>query len=134
MTRHLNGSMHQKSSPAAAALIHSCVLSAEVVLKLVKPFAHTNKPPESSKAERNLITALISTFPLITCHSCRTGEASVEAALTMKVLVVLLGLITATFLSGKGADREEGRELGQGLIVGYHPQNSQEYQLLQRLH
>ena len=100
--------MHQKSSPAAAALIHSCVLSAEVVLKLVKPFAHTNKPSEATKAERNLITTLISTSPQITCHNCRTGDATVEVVLTMKVFVVLLGLITATFLSGKGA--EGGRE------------------------
>ena len=46
-TRHSDSSTHQKSSPAAAALIHSCVLSAEVVLKLVKPFAHTNNPPEA---------------------------------------------------------------------------------------
>ena len=57
-----------------------------------------------------------------------------EVVLTMKVLVVLLGLITATFLSGKGAEREEERELGQGLTVGYHQHNLQEYQLLQRLH
>ena len=76
----------------------------------MKPFAYTNKHPEATKADPNLITALISTSPQITCHSCRTGVATVEVVLTMKVLVVLLGLITATFLSGKGADREEGKE------------------------
>ena len=66
---------------------------------------------QPQKADPNLITALISTSPQITCHNCRTGEATVvEVGLTMKVLVVLMGLITATFLSGKGADREEGRE------------------------
>ena len=107
----MNDNDNDNNDDAAAALIHSCVLSAGVVLKLVKPFAHTNKHPEAPlKADPNLITALISTSPQFTCHSYRTGEASVEVVLTMKVLVVLLGLITATFLSGKGADREEGRE------------------------
>ena len=79
-------------------------------MKLQKPFAHTNKHPEATKADPNPITALISTTSQITCHSCRTGVALVEVVLTMKMLVVLLGLITAMFLSGKGADREEGRE------------------------
>ena len=99
-------------------------------MKLVKPFADTNK---ATKADPNLITALISTNPQVPCQSCRTGEASVEVVLTMKVLVVLLGLITAMFLSGKGVDRRKGEKLGQGLSVGHHPHTSQDYQLLQQL-
>ena len=99
----------------------------------MKPFAITNKRPEATKADPNLIIALIPTSPQITCHSCRTGVATVEVVLTMKALVVLLGLITAMFLSGKGVDRRKGEKLGQGLSVGHHPHTSQDYQLLQQL-
>ena len=46
-----------------------------------------------------------------------------KSVLTMKVLVVLLGLITATFLSGKGTREEERSTVaGTRVIVGYHPQ------------
>ena len=84
-------------------MMMQCIEAAEAIC------SH-NKHPEATKADPNLITALISTSPQTICHSCRTGEATVEVVLTMKVLVVLMGLITAKFLSGKGADREEGRE------------------------
>ena len=79
-------------------------------MKLVKPFGNTNKPLKLPKDGAKSKTAVIPTSPQITCHSCRTGKATVEVGLTMKVLVVLLGLISATLLSGKGADRDEWRE------------------------
>ena len=101
--------MHQKSSPAAAALIHSCVLSAEVVLKLVKPFAHTNKPPEAPLRQCP-IYLLWQFLPLHRVQLQDRRGLSGQDVLTMKVLVVLLGLITATLLSGKSGAREEGRE------------------------
>ena len=101
--------MRHKSSPAAAALIHSCVLSAEVVLKLVKPFAHTNKPSEAPpKAEPNLFN-----MPFLPLHRAQLQDMrsfSGQDVLTMKVLAVLQGLITATLVSGKSGAREEGRE------------------------
>ena len=101
--------MHQKSSPATAALIHSCVLSAEVVLKLVKPFVHTNKPPEAPpKAEPNLLTMLF-----LSLHRSQQQDRrgfSGQEGLTMKIFVVVLGLITATLVSSKSGAREEGRE------------------------
>ena len=42
----------------------------------------------------------------------------------MKALVLLLGLTSATLLSGKSGEREEGRDTVVatiGVIVGYHP-------------
>ena len=103
-------SMHQKSLPAAAALIHSCVLSAaEVVLKLVKPLAHTNKPPEAPpKAEPNLLTMLFLSLHRSQLKD-RRGFSGQEGP-TMKIFVVVLGLITATLVSSKSGAREEGRE------------------------
>ena len=90
-------------------IIYSCVPSAEVVLKLVKPFAHTNKPLKLPKGRAKSKTAVIPTFPRITCHSWRTGEATVEVVLTMKVFAVLLGLITATCQVRVGQGRKEKR-------------------------
>ena len=50
-----------------------------------------------------------------------------QDVLTMKVLAVLQGLITATLLSGKSGAREEGKESWKyGVIVVYDPHNSQE--------
>ena len=93
----------------ACTYIHSCVLSAEVVLKLVKPFAHTNKSSEAPpKTEPNLLT-----MPFLPLHRSQLQDRrgfSGQDVLTMKVLVVLLGLITATLPSGKSGAREEGRE------------------------
>ena len=91
----------------AAALIHSCVLSAAAVLKLVKPFnlliqINSVKPPKGS----NLLHP--------TLHKAQlqdiSGFSQEQDVLTMKVLAVLLGLMTATLLSGKSGAREEGRE------------------------
>ena len=77
-------------------------------MKLVKPFAHTNKSSETPpKAEPNQLT-----MPFLPLHRSQLQDRrgfSGQDVLTMKALAVLLGLITATLLSGESGAREEGR-------------------------
>ena len=87
---------------------HRLAVNWGAVLKLQKPFAHTNKPLEATKAQPNLLT-----MPILSLHmpqlQGRRGFSG-QAVLTMKVFAVLQGLLTATLLSGKSGIREEGRE------------------------
>ena len=43
-------------------------------MKLNKPFAHTNKPPEATKAEPNLLTSHLPTSP----QSTATGQEELQ--------------------------------------------------------
>ena len=103
----INNNDDDKDGDTSAALIHSCVLSAEIVLKLVKPFAHTNKPPEAP--QRRCLIYLLCQF--LSLHRVQLQDMRgfrEQAVLTMKVFVVLQGLITATLLSGKSGEGRKG--------------------------
>ena len=69
-----NGEDNGEATPAA--LIHSCVLSAEGVLKLVKPFAQQTN--HLKLIQRQSLIYLLCHSCLSPDHSCRTGEASVD--------------------------------------------------------